>query len=202
MATAAAAVAQPAVAQAGPTHAEGWYPDYADASRLRWYDGSAWTEHVHPAVPQQAAPAHDYGSNPYTNPYGVSQPTAQQLPANGCMQCGATPAVQVTFRGHRGMLILQTFLTYRGQWCRDCGVAKFRQVQRDTMLLGWWGLISFFVTAFNLVQNTIAVGKVNRLGAPSGRVRSALPAVGTVFASPGFVIAVLLLSFLGYHALT
>jgi len=24
----------------------GWYPDPADASRLRWWDGAVWTEHT------------------------------------------------------------------------------------------------------------------------------------------------------------
>ena len=26
--------------------AAGWYPDPADASRIRWWDGQKWTEHV------------------------------------------------------------------------------------------------------------------------------------------------------------
>lgn len=26
--------------------AAGWYPDPADASRIRWWDGQTWTQHV------------------------------------------------------------------------------------------------------------------------------------------------------------
>ena len=27
----------------------GWYTDPQDATSLRWFDGEAWTEHVHTA---------------------------------------------------------------------------------------------------------------------------------------------------------
>lgn len=30
----------------------GWYPDHSDASLLRYWDGSQWTAHTHPAQPQ------------------------------------------------------------------------------------------------------------------------------------------------------
>ncbi len=35
--------------------AQGWYTDPHNASRLRWWDGTAWTEHVHPPAGQEAA---------------------------------------------------------------------------------------------------------------------------------------------------
>ena len=31
-----------------------WYPDPNDAAKLRWWDGSQWTEHLHPLVPEAA----------------------------------------------------------------------------------------------------------------------------------------------------
>lgn len=33
---------------------EGWYADPDDAASLRWWDGTAWTEHRHPAAPAAA----------------------------------------------------------------------------------------------------------------------------------------------------
>jgi hypothetical protein len=38
--------------------AAGWYPDPADPSSSRWWDGAAWTDHVQPAVvaPAPVAP--------------------------------------------------------------------------------------------------------------------------------------------------
>lgn len=39
------------------TSGEGWFADPQDASRLRWWDGSRWTEHTHPLPSaQQVAP--------------------------------------------------------------------------------------------------------------------------------------------------
>ncbi|MBS2939164.1 DUF4328 domain-containing protein [Nocardioides sp. J2M5] len=35
---------------------EGWYADPQDGSRLRWWDGSAWTAHTHAAVPSGWSP--------------------------------------------------------------------------------------------------------------------------------------------------
>lgn len=49
----------------------GWYPDPNDASSLRYWDGSTWTDHRAPATP--AAPAGPGGA-----PYG--QPTAGRPP--------------------------------------------------------------------------------------------------------------------------
>lgn len=31
-----------------PMPPAGWYPDWPAAQQLRWWDGAAWTEHVHP----------------------------------------------------------------------------------------------------------------------------------------------------------
>ncbi len=35
--------------------AQGWYTDPHDAARLRWWDGSTWTDHVHDAKGNGAA---------------------------------------------------------------------------------------------------------------------------------------------------
>jgi uncharacterized membrane protein YhaH (DUF805 family) len=42
---------------AQPTIAAGWYPDPGDASAQRYWDGTAWTEHVAPGVVQPVAVA-------------------------------------------------------------------------------------------------------------------------------------------------
>ena len=42
---------------ASPLPAAGWFADPHDAARLRWWDGSAWTEHVHPPATQPSAAA-------------------------------------------------------------------------------------------------------------------------------------------------
>jgi hypothetical protein len=37
---------QPAYPQPAPAYAPGWHPDPHGHARLRWWDGSQWTEHT------------------------------------------------------------------------------------------------------------------------------------------------------------
>ncbi|PJI94579.1 DUF4352 domain-containing protein [Luteimicrobium subarcticum] len=57
------------------THAQaGWYTDTTDPTRLRWFDGSSWTEHTTPLPPAGApAPAAPVAgtSAPTTAPYAA-----------------------------------------------------------------------------------------------------------------------------------
>ena len=99
------------------------------------------------------------------------------------------------------MLIIQQFKTYRGHWCRDCGLSRFRQVQAQTLLLGWWGFISFFANLVNVAQNIGVYNSLNNLGTPVGRVRAPMPAGRSVFISPGFVVGLCLLGFVAFNIL-
>lgn len=172
----------------------GWYPDPQDARQLRWFDGREWTTHVRAQEQSAITP---------TSPQAqyAAAPQYAAMPAGGCQQCGAAPAIAVKLRGHHGMLFMQRFLTYRGTWCRDCGANRFRFVQKDLMLKGWWGYISFFVTWVNIVQNLLVFGQFKRLGAPENRRAQPLAPGNSVFASPGFVVTVGLIGVLGYLAL-
>lgn len=77
--------------------AAGWYTDPTHAAQLRWWDGSAWSEHTHPMPPQAPAPAaapaapaatagQELGQVPFVPRYGElapqgAQPAAAQPPA-------------------------------------------------------------------------------------------------------------------------
>ena len=146
--------------------APGWYPDPSDPSRLRWHNGAQWTEATHPNAQPQAAPQ------------------------DGCQQCGATPAMAAVLHEHHGMLLVMRRLTYRGQWCRDCGIARFREVQRKTMMYGWWGYFSSVINLFTVIRNIGTRKKFAALGAPQGRLRAGLSAGESVFKSPGFAVSI------------
>ncbi|MBB5872813.1 hypothetical protein F4553_006247 [Allocatelliglobosispora scoriae] len=83
-----------------------------------------------------------------------------------CRFCGCTPAVDATFRGHRGLIILMSFLKTEGPFCRECGIATFRTMTSRTLVQGWWGWASFLITPFILLWNLFARMKVAKLEAP------------------------------------
>jgi hypothetical protein len=198
----------------------GWYADPSTPQQLRWFDGTAWTEHVHgaPVASYQAPVQQGYASvqegfapvqqaysaqTAYTSNQAAYQPVVQGYPPQqqaasyaGCQVCGASPALPVLLREHHGMVVMQRFVTYRGQFCRDCGVAQFRHAQSRTLLFGWWGLISFFMTIAALCHNGAVYSKLRALTPPAGRVRAPLPERPSVFTSPGFAVVVVAIGLL------
>jgi hypothetical protein len=81
----------------------GWYPDPAGSTQLRWWDGTAWTQHLQPAA-SEAAPGQSAGDGYAQNPYPQSQhaqsqyaqnPHAQSAPAQTPL--GAHPAIYTPF---------------------------------------------------------------------------------------------------------
>jgi len=66
----------------GQNPAQGWYTDPHDASKLRWWDGTGWTDHTHPpageAAAQPAAAEPAAAAQPAaTTPAAAAQPAAQ-----------------------------------------------------------------------------------------------------------------------------
>ena len=123
-------------------------------------------------------------------------------PSAGCEVCGASPAAPVTVRGHQGMLVIMRFLRRQGMFCRTCALAVFRDMQADTMVLGWWGPISVFVTPFTLLANVSALSGIKRIPAPvTAGWRPALDPGKPVFRRPAGVLALIPLGVLGLLAL-
>lgn len=63
-----------------PAPAPNWYPDPHDASRLRYWDGTAWTDHFAPAAPVAAAPA--AGTTPADTQVYAAAPAGPATGAN------------------------------------------------------------------------------------------------------------------------
>jgi cobalamin biosynthesis Mg chelatase CobN len=78
--------------------AQGWYPDPSDASKLRWWDGNAWTDHTHDAsgasaqteTAQQPAATTPAASAPATSTTGPGGIVSNPAPAAGA--AGSRPA--------------------------------------------------------------------------------------------------------------
>src|SRR4051794_27621894 len=115
-------------------------------------------------------------SPPYASPYDLPHDLPHDLPyglpprLSGCEVCGYAPALTVTPRAHRGLLVLMSFRHRRGTFCRDCGTAVTRVLSAQTLVQGWWGVLSFFITPVVLVWNAVLLRRLARLphGTPPG----------------------------------
>jgi len=82
----------------------------------------------------------------------------------------------VTFRQHTGMLLMMRFGSLKGPFCRDCGLHVFRKMSAHTLLAGWWGWASFFITPITLLINLARRGSVARLDPPVPQLANRTPA--------------------------
>lgn len=99
----------------------------------------------------------------------VSQPYGRgampQAPLS-CQVCGAAPAASVRFLKHVGMVIMWQQVSYRGVYCRDCGLAVFRQIMNKTLAFGWWGIASFFLNIYAILVNLFSWQRLRNLAEP------------------------------------
>jgi hypothetical protein len=101
-----------------------------------------------------------------TPPPGAPGSRRGPLPGE-CRLCGSAPAADVSFRQHIGMVVLMSARTQPGPFCRQCGIATFRDLQNRTLLTGWWGVLSLLVLGWvTAVRNLWALRRVRRLGPP------------------------------------
>ncbi|MFI6871502.1 hypothetical protein [Nocardia sp. NPDC050406] len=94
-------------------------------------------------------------AEPFAEPNGVY-----------CQYCGSTPAVDVTFRAHRGLVFMMQFRKVPGPFCRDCGLATFRSMTGDSLWQGWWGFASLFINPITIAINLFARQRVVNLPPP------------------------------------
>ncbi|MFG2264771.1 hypothetical protein [Streptomyces sp. NPDC048720] len=112
--------------------------------------------------------------------------------------CGAAPAAPVTVRGHQGMLVVMRFLRRQGVFCHTCALAVFRDMQADTLVMGWWGPLSVFITPFTLLANLSALSGIRRIPAPvTPGWRPPLDPGRPVFRRPAGILALIPLAVLG-----
>ncbi|TMF77093.1 MAG: insulinase family protein [Chloroflexi bacterium] len=105
-----------------------------------------------------------------------------------CAICESTPAIEVTFQDTRSLLMIW-FKRVHGVLCRDCGIAKFREVQRRVLVRGWWSIPGLLATPIALLYNTVVYFRFKRIAVPihSSGI-TPLPKGRTVWLDPGMLI--------------
>lgn len=89
----------------------------------------------------------------------MSTPVPPPLPEDygsccqGCQTYG--PTKEVMFFQQIGAVVIRFHRRVGGQLCRNCVNEHFAKTTLITSFLGWWGMISFFLTPFLLLNNVI-----------------------------------------------
>jgi hypothetical protein len=112
---------------------------------------------------------------PPPEPSWQAHPNAPAPGPLTCRFCGSTPAAAGRFRAHQGFIVVMRFIRLDGPFCRDCGIATFRRMTAQTLLLGWWGFLSFFITPATVLLNLARRGRFARLGPPQRDFRGSEP---------------------------
>jgi hypothetical protein len=89
-----------------------------------------------------------------------------------CQSCGTeAPTKYIEFYSNIGVLIVRFEQFVKGNLCKSCIRENFWKHILINLLLGWWGIISFFATIFFMISNFISyVGTRKLEAAPSGQL--------------------------------
>ena len=78
-----------------------------------------------------------------------------------------SPTKHVALHQNIGLIFMRLHKSVEGNLCRACIRKYFWQFTTITLFLGWWGVISFFMTLFILPNNLIRY--LSSLGLPEPR---------------------------------
>ncbi|WP_405554852.1 hypothetical protein [Streptomyces sp. NBC_01171] len=89
-------------------------------------------------------------------------------------------------------------LKRQGMFCRTCALSVFREMQAETLITGWWGLLSVVITPFVLLANLNTLSDIRRMPTPvTPGWRPPLDPGKPVFQRPAGVLALIPLGVLG-----
>lgn len=113
-------------------------PEYRDAARLLQQARAALNQQLRESEAQAAT----------EEPAGLS---------TYCEACGVDGQTwKVEYRQNIGALVMRFHKKIEGDFCASCSSKYFWEYSLTTLFLGWWGVISFFVTPFLLLGNVIS----------------------------------------------
>lgn len=73
-----------------------------------------------------------------------------------CDACGLeAPTRFAAYQQNIGMLVMRRATQHAGHFCHRCNRKYFWKTTATTFFLGWWGVISFFVTIAFLINNLV-----------------------------------------------
>jgi hypothetical protein len=88
-----------------------------------------------------------------------------------CKLCGADgPTQAVHFQQNIGIYFARRSRAVKAELCRPCIGLVFRSYTLTTLFLGWWGLISFFMTPVMLISNISQYLRVRGLPEPGVQI--------------------------------
>lgn len=101
------------------------------------------------------SPSSPSSQQTYSSPAAQSRQTQSSAQAQKrCESCGLPVEIKyVNFHENVGMIIMRLHRSVKGEFCKSCIDYYFWNFTGKTMLLGWWGIISFIVTPFILLNN-------------------------------------------------
>lgn len=71
-----------------------------------------------------------------------------------CQICGQMePSAQAEFHENIGMFFQRHEKHITGRFCRDCAKKYFKKYTITTLILGWWGVISLFLSPIYIIGN-------------------------------------------------
>jgi hypothetical protein len=89
--------------------------------------------------------------------------------ATRCESCGKIgPVGRVEFHQNIGALIVRFHKSVKGNVCPECAKKHFQELTLTTLVGGWWGVISFVMTPFILVNNVLQYLSYKPTGQPNG----------------------------------
>jgi hypothetical protein len=86
-----------------------------------------------------------------------------------CRNChGSGPTAYVELHHNVGMLLMRQEYATIGELCRSCLHGAFARHMLGNLVLGWWGMISFFMTWYFLGKNVVQYTRALRELSPAG----------------------------------
>jgi hypothetical protein len=93
---------------------------------------------------------------------------------SNCEQCGASPAQLVTSRWHLGLIIYGRTMGKQAVLCRAHARSMVAGDLAKTLLLGWWGVYSFFINLIVLPVQIAELTKAGRIEQPAAESPAAM----------------------------